>query len=134
MHICTVGFDGDKENFSSARNSLVEIDLGTGAATPINLFGDFDTKLTLLDTDGSTELATNVEAEFAWGQRGSNPDYGNTRLSLDAYLEYDFVTPGTYYIQVNSVTGMTVPFGGTYSLSVSIPGGLGEFIFNDSFE
>lgn len=57
------------ERFSSSE-SLMEIDIDSGAARPITVLGDFSTRLTLLDTDGVTKLATNSGAEFSWGRNG----------------------------------------------------------------
>jgi hypothetical protein len=88
----------------------------------------------LLDTDGVSELATNSGAEFSWGETGSNPDNMNSTLIEDAYIEYDFTVPGTYYIRVDTSDTTTVPFGGTYSLSVSVPGGNPDLILMDGFE
>ncbi len=116
------------------RQTLVRIDPADGTTQPLNRFGDFDSKLTLLDTDGTTELASSEGAPFVWGEWGSNPDDPGVTASEDAYIEYDFTVPGTYYLRVGSRQFGYIPFGGAYSLNVSIPGELEELIHKDGFE
>lgn len=114
--------------------SFFEIDIATGAATPLGRFGHFPSRLTLLDTDGTTPLAGNAGALFSYGQFGSNPDADDSVWSDDAYIQYEFTTPGTYYLQVESADYPFVTVGGTYSLHFSVPGGHSQMVFSDGFE
>lgn len=117
-------------------NTLPVVDIVTGAVTRVGRFGDFNSKLVLFDTDGTTELGTATSGPFAWGESGSNPaeQTNGGAARSDAYLEYNFTVPGAYYLQVESANFEFVPIGGTYELNISIPGVRPELIMMDGFE
>lgn len=53
----------------------------------------------------------------------------------DAYIDYDFTVPGTYYLQVETSGRNFIPIGASYELQVSIPGTIYvELIMKDGFE
>jgi len=98
----------------TASNTAVIIDID-GAT--------FDTTLRLFDADGF-ELASNDDGN-------GDPEGGPSGDSTDSRLSYNFVSPGTYYIQVaewvsNSPGGVfnsgAPASGETYTMHVSLPG------------
>ena len=67
---------------------------------------------------------------------GHIDDYRRKRDMLAEGLRdhYEFTTPGRYYLRVQSENQTVVPFGGTYLLHLSLPGGQGQVILNSDFE
>ncbi len=95
---------------------ILDVDYGIGGSSNV------DTVISLFDTDGTTELATNDDASTSLGGGGSTSGY-------DSYLTYTVDTEGDYYI---SVTNYWDGASGDYTLWVSIDdseatGSLGSF-------
>lgn len=78
--------------------------------------GATDTVLRIYATDGTTELASNDNAAVSLGGSGSTS-------SADAFLQYTFLTAGTYFIRAHEA-GADAPFepGDSFVLNVSLTG------------
>ncbi|MCC2617235.1 M4 family metallopeptidase [Aestuariibacter halophilus] len=80
--------------------------------------GAVDTFLRILDSDG-TIITSGDDANSNFGAGGSSSD-------VDAYVEYQFFTAGTYYIEVSQYLRNPLPAGATYQLQVSLEHALSD--------
>ena len=116
-HVSVVGFgDGSTRDIytftvpAAGMRGIFDIDFGHDPAGG----GSFDSLIWLYNS-ATTQIAASDDAGILSGALGSISP-------LDSFLEYTFVTPGTYYIEVQSFGHAVVPAGATYSLQVSVEG------------
>ncbi|MBW4523188.1 MAG: DVUA0089 family protein [Scytolyngbya sp. HA4215-MV1] len=123
-------FDYYAVNVTTGNRAIFDIDgdvNNDGIADP----GALDTQLFLFDSDGNV-LAENDDFRTTAGGRGSFPNQFDVGSRYDSYIDYTFMTPGTYYIGVGQffsfangasqtpLQGNRPNFGDNYTLQVSI--------------
>ena len=86
---------------------VFDIDYASGAGN------SFDSTLRLYDSAG-TNLTYSDDANSSLGGGGSVS-------GLDSYLEWNFATPGTYYVQVGQWANGPISGNGSYQLQISLP-------------
>ena len=86
---------------------VFDIDYASGAGN------SFDSTLSLYDSVGTNLAYSDDSSSFLGG--------GGSVSGLDSYLEWNFATPGTYYVQVGQWANGPISGNGSYQLQISLP-------------
>ncbi len=107
--------DVDFFSFEANAGSLLTAELWSDDL--FTTFNQFDSLLTLYDTDGTTVLFSNDDTEYS-----GNTLYNSTFRENDSFLAVvELSNTGTYYLSVASVGNRGGPPGGDYNLIFAVP-------------